>query len=225
MKKRIAIIASALLALCLVVTGTIAYLTRTSETVNNTFTVGNIEIELKEHKLADDGIAMVNQEVTANANYKLIPGRVASKDPFVRVKAGSEKCWIYVGVNEENNEVRDPAVKVILWEPATGWSKVGTRVVDGVTYTVYGYQTAIEAGANAAADPVYFLKSGDSTINANGTVQVNPILDQADFVVAPAQEGGQETALEPKLHFIAFAIQYEGLETSAQAAWTAAFPE
>lgn len=67
--------------------GTLAWLTDTTGPVVNTFTVGNIDIELAEQ---------------AN-NFKMVPGATIDKDPKVTVKAGSEACWLFVKVTESDN--------------------------------------------------------------------------------------------------------------------------
>lgn len=74
-----------LLTLCAVllvavsVLGTMAYLTSKTQVITNTFTVGNINIELTETK-------------PGNQQAKIIPGVDIVKDPKVTVKANSEAC-------------------------------------------------------------------------------------------------------------------------------------
>lgn len=74
-----------LLTLCAVllvavsVPGTMAYLTSKTQVITNTFTVGNINIELTETK-------------PENQQAKIIPGVDIVKDPKVTVKANSEAC-------------------------------------------------------------------------------------------------------------------------------------
>ena len=77
MKKAIAMVLAVMLIVALSVAGTIAWLTDTTEEVENTFTVGNINIDLTE---------------TENT-YKIIPGTSQSKDPKVTVKGGSEAFY------------------------------------------------------------------------------------------------------------------------------------
>ena len=82
---------AALLAVVLLVGatigGTIAWLTASTEKVENTFTVGNIDITLTE----------------TTEDYKMIPGYTIDKDPVVTVKEGSEDCWVFVKVEESKN--------------------------------------------------------------------------------------------------------------------------
>ena len=96
-----------LLTLCAVllvaasVLGTMAYLTSTAK-VENTFTIGKVEIKLDEAKVNADGIPEEGAaRVTANS-YKLMPGRTYTKDPTVTVKAGSEESYVRMKVTFNN---------------------------------------------------------------------------------------------------------------------------
>ena len=87
MKKKVISIVAVVLVLCCAIGGTLAWLTDTTGPVVNTFTVGDINIELKE----------------TTTNYKMVPGNTISKDPKVTVKAGSEACWLFVKVEKSTN--------------------------------------------------------------------------------------------------------------------------
>ena len=96
-----------LLTLCAVllvaasVMGTMAYLTST-DTVENTFTVGNVKITLDEAKVNTDGtLATPAERVKAN-EYKLLPGHTYTKDPTVTVKAVSESSYVRMKVTFNN---------------------------------------------------------------------------------------------------------------------------
>lgn len=96
-----------LLTLCAVlliaasVLGTMAYLTSTAK-VENTFTIGKVEIKLDEAKVTADGIPVEGAaRVTANS-YKLMPGTTYTKDPTVTVKAGSEASYVRMKVTFNN---------------------------------------------------------------------------------------------------------------------------
>ena len=99
--------------------GTLAWLTDTSDQVVNTFTDSDIDIELSED--------------TGNT-YKMVPGYDISKDPEVTVKAGSEKCYLFVKLEKANNfdsfltyDIADG------WTPLDGVDNVYYRVVDATT--------------------------------------------------------------------------------------------
>lgn len=91
-----------LLTLCAVllvaasVLGTMAYLTSTAK-VENTFTIGKVEITLDETDVTNP----TGPRVKANS-YKLMPGTTYTKDPTVTVKAGSEKSYVRMKVTFNN---------------------------------------------------------------------------------------------------------------------------
>lgn len=101
MKKALFIMLSAALIVCTTVAGTLAWLTDTTAPVVNTFTVGDINIELKE---------------TTGETYKMVPGIELVKDPTVTVKAGSEACWLFVKVEKSGN-----FDSFMTFEMADGW--------------------------------------------------------------------------------------------------------
>ena len=98
-----------LLSLCAVllvatsVFGTMAYLTST-DTVENTFTVGNVVITLDEADVNEDGTYVNGHDVRVKANkYHLLPGHTYYKDPTVTVKKGSDSSYVrmIVTINEQ----------------------------------------------------------------------------------------------------------------------------
>lgn len=97
-KKLLALILSVAVVASIAAAGTLAYLTASADPVVNTFTVGNIEIDLEEHKLLEDGKLDPSVTVPMNEYKRVLPGAELNKDPFVTVKAGSEDCYLYVQV-------------------------------------------------------------------------------------------------------------------------------
>ena len=83
---------------------TFAYLTSETGTVKNTFTVGNVEILLKESKVAKENGQYVDKDepdkwsVTENTYEDLIPGDVMVKDPTVIVKENEVVANVFVAV-------------------------------------------------------------------------------------------------------------------------------
>ena len=112
-KKGLVIAASVMLVLCLAVGGTLAWLMDETETIKNTFTVGNIEITLEE---SDD------------LDLKMVPGNTITKDPHVTVVDGSEDCWLFVKI--EKNATYDTYLDEYVL--ADGWT-----VVPGETNVYY----------------------------------------------------------------------------------------
>ena len=83
------------IALCTVmlilgsISATVAYLTMKTDTVENTFTAGNIFIEL-------------NQETELDSS-KMVPGQEYTVDPTVTVKEDSEACWLFIKIEKGAN--------------------------------------------------------------------------------------------------------------------------
>lgn len=106
--KRILLAAvAALLLVAVSVGGTLAWLADTTVQIQNTFTVGNINIELAE----------------TTTNYKMVPGNTIAKNPTVTVKENSEACWLFVKVIESDN-----LNTYIQYSIAEGWTELETGV-------------------------------------------------------------------------------------------------
>lgn len=170
-----------LLALVLVfgcaVGGTFAWLTAKTDPVVNTFTYGDINIGLTE---------------TTNNPYKIVPGVNIEKKPKVTVKAGSEACWLFVKVEEENwPTFKDGETAKIAYEIESGWTKLEGQ--NGVYYR--------EVGAVSADTSFEVIKGNLITVSENLTkTEVNTVVTR-----------------QPKLTFTAYAVQKDGVADAATA--------
>lgn len=100
-KKALLMTLSAVLLVTVSVFGTMAYLTD-NDTVTNTFTVGNVKLELDEANVNTDGTYVTNHDSRVKENsYHLIPGHTYIKDPTVTVKANSEDAYVRMFVKVE----------------------------------------------------------------------------------------------------------------------------
>ena len=167
---------------------TFAWLTAKSDTVVNTFTYGDINITLAE---------------STGSDYKIIPGVDIGKDPLVTVKAGSEACWLFVKVDEENwpeltyVNKDGKAVRKVNYDIADGWMKGdGTSIPANVYYR--------EVAANDANQEFPVLKDNKITVSDTLTK-----IDIKDILTTT-----------PKLSITAYAIQKDGMDTAAKA-WAA----
>ena len=186
-KKSFVMVLALVLVFAVAVGGVVAWLTATTGPVKNTFTVGDINIELKETGANDAG----------EKSYQVIPGDVKDKDPTVTVKANSEACWLFVKVDVANNTVNGK--DIYSFDVRTGdgnW----TKLEDGVYYRVVDAATA-EAGAS------YYVLSGDTT-HANGLVRINQELTKADI---------NAITTDPTLTFTAYAVQKDNVGSAADA--------
>lgn len=122
----------ALCAVLLVVTTvfvTMAFLT-SEDSVQNTFTVGQVKITLDETKVDSYGNEIANAERVKENEYKLIPSHTYVKDPTIHVDSNSEDCYLFVKI--QNDLGSDGVINGIA---NNGWVLVeGTQDV----YCYYG---------------------------------------------------------------------------------------
>ena len=104
-KKAIVAVVALVLVLCCAMGGTLAWLVDSTTEVKNTFTYGDINISLWEHKLNEDGLTLSDDVFTGakQTGFKMIPGNKIEKDPTVTVEADSEACWLFVKVEKSSN--------------------------------------------------------------------------------------------------------------------------
>lgn len=187
MKKKLTTVLAIVLVVALSVAGTYAYLTSKTATITNTFTVGNVKIDLTETWNTDtDG----NGKPDA-WKMQLIPGTSAKKDPTVTVKANSEKCYLFVKFEEKNSPTTYLTYTSTLTD-ANGWTKLEGE--SNVWYRVVN---------KAAADTSFVLLQADDKGNMV-TVKDNVTNDN------------MADAAKAELVYTAYACQFEGM-TAAQA--------
>ena len=134
MKKKLMTVLALVLVIAMSVAGTYAYLTST-DTVTNTFSVGNVTITLDEAKVTKYGVP-VEGAARVNANeYMLIPGHTYTKDPTIHVADDSEDCWLFAKI--ENDLGTDATLAM-----PQGWTEIDT------TNHVWAYNTKVSAGAD-----------------------------------------------------------------------------
>ena len=156
--------------------GTLAWLTSTTPEVTNTFTTSDITITLTETPTRPN---------TEEHNYKMIPGWTITKDPKVTVKAGSEKCFVFVKVTKSTN-----FDKFMSYDIADDWTQLVDKDQNNVT-GVY-YRIVDEAAEMGVAYSV--LKNDKVSVRDNVTKEDMNALTPTTY---------------PTLTFQAAAIQYE----------------
>lgn len=194
-----------LLTLCAVVLvvatvfGTMAYLTST-DTVQNTFTVGSVAIKLDETDV--DNSTPTAERDKANS-YKLLPGHEYTKDPIIHVDATSEDCYLFVKVDNQIAPIEATDATVASQMTQKGWV-----AVDGQN-GVYVY-----VGTGAGATNPLAVSAG-----ANITVfEKIAVAGSVDNTTLARYEGKTITVT-------AYAVQKDGFEEKTAAEiWTTAFP-
>lgn len=104
-KKNVVLISSIVLAVLLVVGGTMAWFTAKTDPVTNTFTAGTVDIELLENGVNTEGITIDNVNPGDTHNKVVTVQSLGSKKTYVRVKLTP------------------------VWTPATGKELPGTDIV------------------------------------------------------------------------------------------------
>lgn len=208
------ILALALCAVMLVaasVLGTMAYMTDVTDTVENTFTVGNVHFNeelnggLDEADVDADGVVKLDENkqpltrVTENT-YKLVPAHTYVKDPTVHLDDESEKCYVFVKVV---NEIED--IETTL--------TTGDHVTIAAQMANLGWE-AVESGSN-----IYFY---------NGQLSVNAVVDPSvnqdlvvfnEFTIDGTVENDELVDYaNAKITIKAYAVQADGF-TSVADAW------
>ncbi|MBR2037363.1 MAG: hypothetical protein IKA09_06485 [Lachnospiraceae bacterium] len=202
MKKRtIALLMAVVMLFGVVVGGTVAWLKAETGSVVNTFSVGDINIELKEHDYDPESKKLlegIEHEVTEEDDYKIIPGTDLLKDPFVRIIDESEECWVFVRVTPDK------------WPTSN------------VTYTIDSTWTALKGVPDVYWQKVESLVGGEVkneelNILAGQKIEVTNELTKEQIETIKAVGN-------PTLTFTAYAVQAENFDT-AEAAWAATFGE
>ncbi len=187
--KALALILALILVFGGVIGGTIAWLIATPDPVVNTFTYGDINIDLDETdtELDDDEDPNTNE-------YEMMPGQTITKDPVVTVKAGSEEMWLFVKL--EKSENFDTFMEYTV---DGSWAKL-----DGVDGVYYRWITA-----DAVAD-----EDMEIHVIANDTVTVKESVTKE---MLNALDAPGATATYPTLTVTAYAVQEAGSDTAADA--------
>ena len=192
--KTVAILLALVLAIGCAVGGTLAWLISQTEPVVNTFTYGDINIELYEHEYNAGENKLETKKATKVDNYKIIPGVDLPKDPTVAVKANSEACWLVVKVEEKNwpafTNTTD-GTKKVSYHIADGWNALQGQT--GVYYR--------EVGAVTEDTSFNVLKENQVTVSDTLTK------DEVD----------QLKGKNPTLTFTAYAVQKDGIDNAADA--------
>ena len=115
MKKTLLTIVLTVLVCCTVLGSTYALLMQKTGTIENTFTVGNINIELTE----------TGADANGKQTFKIIPGTNITKDPKVTVKAKSEACWLFVVVKATQIPT------FMTYSVASGWTEYTGATIAG----------------------------------------------------------------------------------------------
>ena len=144
-KKAIVAVVALVLVLCCAMGGTLAWLVAKTDPVVNTFTYGDINIDLSESKDLD---------------LRMIPGNPIDKDPTVTVEANSEDCWLFVKIEKSDN-----FDAFMTYSIADGWTRL-TEDTKGNAISDLIYWREVDASNEQQA----FEVLEDNEVSVLGTV-------------------------------------------------------
>ncbi|MGF7017648.1 putative ribosomally synthesized peptide with SipW-like signal peptide [Lachnospiraceae bacterium PF1-21] len=198
-KKIVSLVVAVALIAAIGIGATLAYLSATAGTVENTFTVGKIQMTLDEADVNPDGTVIEDAKRVLANDYHMIPGRVGVKDPTVTILAGSEKAYAYVNV--------------------TGVDALKAAFEDGLFNILYGANDTaginpewVKISGGNGIDGVYRFKSGDDAI-VDASAAAKPLTAVFDKVKLDGTSNGKPEIVAgksmPQITVDAFAIQSE----------------
>ena len=201
LNKKIIAMLSVFIMLALVVigssvSGTVAWLVSKPESTVSTFTLGDINITLKESDFGSQPI-------------KIIPGVDIKKDPKVMVMANSEACWLFVKVEESNwPEFKEAnGTRKVSYSVNNGWNAL--KNTPGVYFR--------EVSAEEAQKGIDYTVLAGSESCPSGVIKVSQELTKEEI------NSINYSANQPSLTFTAYAVQRAGIDTAA-AAWATVNP-
>lgn len=182
--KVIALLLALMLTVGGVIGGTVAWLIASPDPVVNTFTYGDINIELDETDTKLD-----NDDDDTTNDYKMMPGQTITKDPVITVKDGSEDMWLFVKLEKSSN-----FDDFMEYEVAGEWTALDG--VDGVYY-----QSVQASDVETAEKEFAVIKDNTVAVKESVTKEQLNALDKD----SPA-------TTYPTLTVTAYAVQYAGFE-------------
>lgn len=199
-RKTFALALAAVLLVGAAVGGTLAWLTDKTQTIQNHFTIGNLDITLKETDALQPSQTVANvldADSTAqkHADYQMIPGATLAKDPKVVVK------------NLKNGANVDAYVFVKL-----------TKTVEVDNYLDYSIDATKWTQVPGTTDVWYTKVSAADVAEADKTI---PVLTNNQVTVKSTVTNAMMEAVGANgldLTFQAYAIQQTGFNTP-ELAW------
>ena len=213
MKPLALLLALTLLVGC-VVGGTIAWLTAQTPEVKNTFTVGDIRIDLKEHKLEVNETTGEyeldrEEEVNANSDYMFVPGDTLPKDPFVKVLGGEVDCeahYLFIKIEVANNNISvgQNTEAIVNFAVEDGWTYYGK---------VNGENIEKDSAPQKYLNGTYYFykNNAKTTTDVTYDILVNDQVTISTEVTKDMHGTLSDSATKPVVSFWAAAVQSENL--------------
>ena len=211
-RRILLLLACAVLLVSLSVGATLAYLTSTTDIVENTFTVGNVNITLDEEKVDEYGKALNPSERTVDGNkYNLVPGHVYTKDPTVTVKGTSEDCYVRMIVTINNYD------KLVA---AYGYNVLPQELVNG-TWDSTKWPSHSMSVSEDKKTAVCEFRYAEIVPKAAADTKLEPLFKQIKLDGEKVTEKNIGDLVSVKIDIVANAIQSDSFNGDVDAAWAA----
>lgn len=219
MKKKKTIIAALVLLLVFVVGGAIAYFTDTDE-ATNTFTIGNIDIDLVESTWENLDTATVdkNDNDIPDDAEDMMPGETVAKDPVVKNLSTKNPAYVFL-------KVVVPCSKTVT---IPGDTPTTLNTTELFTYTVNQGWTELTSSAVACTDSgtathVYYYGTGGSltalakATDANTPTPTPALFDEVTLLGTLKSQQIPATPENKNVVVTGYGIQTEGLASTTPA--------
>ena len=225
LRRILMLLACAVLLVCLSVGATLAYLTSTTEIVENTFTVGKVVIDIDEARVNEYGdpvkevitkdeddkeivtyekVPLAEADRVMENDYKLLPGHEYTKDPVIYVEDGSEPSLVYVVIDNPlkpiigwTNEAADIIGLQLTYDDKGEPNGPWMWVANNGDMTLYAYKTVVDA------------REGEVKLD---TFKYIDIREDVDYTVLEDYAGLQ-------IDVKAYAIQADGMIAGTAPTW------
>lgn len=226
-KKLLTAIVLTLSAVALIVVsvlGTIAYMTASSA-VSNTFTVGNVAIDMWETKVDKNGSPITPEEKVKTNSYHLVPGNKYTKNPTIEILSGldgGDSMFLYV---KSHNGIRNieagnqsgataESLSVRQQMEQNGWVQLLTSGDGKEIVWVYGTRADDGKITPVPVDAKYQQTRFDGNVGPAGQIQL------CQYFQIDEKFTDLSVHNSSMVDFVAFAIQASGIN-DAPTGWEA----
>ena len=230
--KKLIILISMTLIMVVAIAGTLAWLTD-RDSVKNTFTVGDVQIELDEAVVDEDGNPLDNSNQPVDKvedaartevgnNYHLIPGQTYVKDPTVTVIANSEESYVRMIVKV--NKVAE--LDAVFAAHKDSGEVTLDKIFGGYDEDIWVYEgseiVTEEVEGKDVEKRVYEFRYKE-TVTTMGSEEDKELPALFETITVPGVISGEEmkTLAELAIEVEGHAIQVATFENDVEGAWAA----
>lgn len=186
--KALGLLLAVVLVLGGAIGGTMAWLIDDTTAVTNVFMDSDVDIEFNE----------------TTEDYKMIPGHTIDKDPTVTVNANSEKCYLFVKIDESENYSKylKYAVKIDGDKEWRTFEDADKNTVKGVYYRI------VEKSESKQTFSILGSGSYDNGTDGSFFWSDNQVLVKPEVTKKMMNDIKGNTESKPTLTFTTYAVQF-----------------